>query len=40
MLGSPLNPLDTAAQLTTFKSYLNLIGDSTPGSKQFLFSRM
>ncbi|XP_076437943.1 transcription-associated protein 1-like [Babylonia areolata] len=31
MLGSPLNPQDTAAQLTTFKSYLNLIGDSTPG---------
>ncbi|KAK7109588.1 transformation/transcription domain-associated protein-like isoform X2 [Littorina saxatilis] len=31
MLGSPLNPQDTAAQLTTFKSYLNLIGDCTPG---------
>ena len=32
-LGSPLTPQDTAAQLTTFKSYLNLIGDTTPGSK-------
>ena len=38
MLGSPLNPQDTAAQLTTFKSYLNLIGDCTPGSKLFVGS--
>lgn len=33
MLGSPLSPQDAAAQLTTFKSYVSLIADNTPGSK-------
>ncbi|XP_041366452.1 transformation/transcription domain-associated protein-like [Gigantopelta aegis] len=31
MLGSPLSPHDAAAQLTTFKSYVALISDPTPG---------
>ncbi|XP_048245320.1 transformation/transcription domain-associated protein-like isoform X4 [Haliotis rufescens] len=31
MLGSPLSPHDAAAQLTTFKSYVSLIADPTPG---------
>ncbi|GFN80649.1 transformation/transcription domain-associated protein [Plakobranchus ocellatus] len=31
MVGSPLSPQDAAAQLTAFKSYVQLIADSTPG---------
>lgn len=37
MLGSPLSPQDAAAQLTTFKSYVALIADTTPGSKICFF---
>lgn len=33
MVGSPLSPQDAAAQLTAFKSYVQLIADTTPGSK-------
>lgn len=32
-MASPLSPLDASAQLTTFKSYVALIADPTPGSK-------
>ena len=32
MLASPLSPHDVTAQLTTFKSYVALIADPTPGS--------
>ncbi|BFZ01386.1 hypothetical protein BsWGS_04423 [Bradybaena similaris] len=31
MVGSPLSPQDAAAQLTAFKSYVQLIADTTPG---------
>ncbi|KAL5007444.1 hypothetical protein ScPMuIL_016250 [Solemya velum] len=31
MMLSPLSPQEAAAQLTTFKSYVNLIADATPG---------
>ncbi|XP_035826346.1 transformation/transcription domain-associated protein isoform X2 [Aplysia californica] len=31
MVGSPMSPQDAAAQLTAFKSYVQLIADSTPG---------
>ena len=37
MVSSPLSPQDAAAQLTAFKSYVQLIADSTPGSKYSFF---
>ena len=33
MLASPLSPHDVTGQLTTFRSYVALIADPTPGSK-------
>jgi hypothetical protein len=40
MLASPLSPHDVTAQLTTFKSYVALIADPTPGSKYNLISQL
>ena len=35
MMASPIGPQDAAAQLTAFKSYVQLIADATPGSKSY-----